>query len=155
MRALLPLSLMAACLAAAPVLAEDNSIRVDAPYVRLAPPGAAATGAFMRISNSGAGDRQLIRADSPVAQTVELHTHVNENGMMKMRPVARIEIKAGSYTDLKPGSYHVMLIGMKQPLKDGDSVPITLTFDQGPQQQITAPVRPIHAEGMMPGGMKH
>ena len=137
-------------------LAADTApLHVDAPYLRLPPPGAAATGAFMRIDNGGNSARQLVRADSPAADTVELHTHINENGMMKMRAVPSIPIPAGGHTELKPGSYHVMLIGMKQALKAGDSVPITLRFDDGTQLRIDAPVRPIHAEGMMHGGMKH
>ena len=68
-----------------PSHAADSNLRIHAPYVRLAPPGAAATGAFMRIENAGATDRQLIKAESPAAKTVELHTHLNEGGMMKMR----------------------------------------------------------------------
>ena len=133
----------------------ETALRIHAPYVRLAPPGAAATGAFMRIENAGATDRQLIKAESPAAKTVELHTHLNEGGMMKMRAVPFIAIKAGGQTELKPGSYHVMLIGMQQPLKDGDTVSLTLSFDDGSRQQIEAPVRKIQAEGMMHGGMKH
>lgn len=155
MRILLSGLLLTLSVSAGAARGEDAGLRIEAPWVRLAPPGAAATGAFMRIENSGASDRQLVRADSPVAQTVELHTHINENGMMKMRAVPSIAIKAGGTTELKPGSYHVMLIGMKQALKDGDSVPITLTFDNGSQQQIQAPARPIHAEGMMHGGVRH
>ena len=138
-----------------PSHAADSNLRIHAPYVRLAPPGAAATGAFMRIENTGATDRQLIKAESPAAKTVELHTHINEGGMMKMRAVPFISIKAGGQTELKPGSYHVMLIGLTQPLKDGDQVAITLTFDDGSQQRISAPARPIHAEAASHGGMKH
>lgn len=75
--------------------------------------------------------------------------------MMKMREVPSIDIKAGGQTELKPGSYHVMLIGMQQALKDGDTVSLTLNFDDGSRQQIEAPVRKIQSEGMMHGGMKH
>ena len=135
--------------------AADTTLRIHEPYIRLAPPGAAATGAFMRIENAGAADRQLVKAESPAAKTVELHTHINEGGMMKMRAVPFIAIKAGGQTELKPGSYHVMLIGLTQPLKDGDPVAITLTFDDGSQQRISAPARPIHAEAASHGGMKH
>ena len=150
-------SLLATTLSALtlPSHAADSNLRIHAPYVRLAPPGAAATGAFMRIENTGATDRQLIKAESPAAKTVELHTHINEGGMMKMRAVPFIAIKAGGQTELKPGSYHVMLIGLTQPLKDGDPVAITLTFDDGSQQRISAPARPIHAEAASHGGMKH
>ena len=130
-------------------------LHIDAPYVRLAPPQAQATGAFMQIRNTSDAERKLVKAESPVAKTVELHTHVNEGGMMKMRAVPFIAIKAGGQTELKPGSYHVMLIGLTQPLKDGDPVAITLTFDDGSQQRISAPARPIHAEAASHGGMKH
>ena len=148
---------------AMPAHAADADLHIHAPYVRIAPPGAAATGAFMRIENAGAADRQLVKAESPAAKTVELHTHVNEGGMMKMREVPSIAIKAGGQTELKPGSYHVMLIGLTQPLKDGELVPITLTFDDGSQQRISAPARPIHTESHTGshttpaghGGMKH
>lgn len=130
-------------------------LRIHAPYVRLPPPGAVATGAFMRIENAAASDRQLMRAESPVAKTVELHTHINEGGMMKMRAVPAIAIKAGDQTELKPGSFHIMLIGLTQSLKAGDTIPITLIFDDHSQQQINAPIRPIHAEGAAHGGMNH
>ena len=136
-------------------LAADSALRIDDPYVRLVPPNAPASAAFMVISNSGSAPRQLLKAQSPVAKTVELHTHINEGGMMKMRAVPFIAIKAGGQTELKPGSYHVMLIGLTQPLKDGDLVAITLTFDDGSQQRISAPARPIHAEAASHGGMKH
>lgn len=141
--------------------AADTDIMIHDPYVRLAPPNAQATGAFMLIKNSGSTDRKLIKAASPAAKTVELHTHINENGIMKMREVPAINIKAHGQTELKPGSYHVMLIDMQAVLKEGDSVAITLSFDDGSTQQIAAPVRKIQVtampaeKGMAHGGMKH
>jgi copper(I)-binding protein len=148
----LPLSLMAA----------TPDLEVVDPYVRLAPPNAPASGAFMLIRNTANADRKLLRAESPAAKTVELHTHINDNGVMKMREVPQIEIKAHGQTELKPGSYHVMLINLTQPLKEGDTVPISLKFDDGSVQQISAPVRRMQpataAPAEMPmqhGGMKH
>ncbi len=135
-------------------LAADPALIIHAPYVRLAPPNAPATGAFMRISNSGPEQRTLVKATSPAARNVELHNHINDNGVMKMRQVAHIEIKAGGQAELKPGSYHVMLIGMLQPLKEGDAIPITLSFDDGSSQQISAPVQKIQMP-MQHGGMTH
>ena len=123
------------------VFAADAGLTVDNPYVRLAPPGAQATGAFMTIRNSGSADRKLVKAESTAAKMVQLHNHINENGVMKMRQVDSIDIKANAQTELKPGSYHVMLIDLTAPLKEGDAVPITLTFDDGTRTQITAPVR--------------
>lgn len=146
-------------IAALPLLASaaDSALRIDAPYVRLVPPNAPASAAFMLISNSGSAQRQLVKAQSPVAQTVELHTHVDDHGVMKMRPVANIAVDANSQVELKPGSYHIMLTGLKQPLNEGDAVPITLIFDDGSSQQISAPVRKIQAAAPAAGhgAMKH
>ena len=119
--------------------AADN-VSVQDPYVRLAPPNAAATGAFMVIRNTGDQDVKVVKADNPVSKATELHTHLNEGGVMKMRPVPAIEIKAKGEAVLKPGGLHVMMIDLKAPLKEGDSVPITLTFDDGSSKQVDARV---------------
>ncbi|MEF8731388.1 MAG: copper chaperone PCu(A)C [Candidatus Accumulibacter meliphilus] len=95
----------------------------------------------MTISNSGSSDRKLLQAESPVARKAELHTHLNDQGMMRMRQVADIEIKAGAQTELKPGGYHVMLLDLQQPLKEGDSVTLTLRFDDGSTKEIDAAVK--------------
>jgi copper(I)-binding protein len=133
--------------------AADN-VSVQDPYVRLAPPNAAATGAFMVIRNTGDKDVKVVKADNPVSKATELHTHLNEGGVMKMRPVPAIEIKAKGEAVLKPGGLHVMMIDLKAPLKEGDSVPITLTFDDGSSKQVDAKVvRPSPAP--MPMDHKH
>ena len=126
--------------------AADATLSVHAPFVRLAPPGATTTGVFMQIRNAGKSDRALVKADCRCAKTVELHTHINDNGVMKMRAIPAIDIRAGTQTDLKPGSFHVMLIDMSRELKEGDTIALTLTFDDASQQTIDAPVRSIHTE---------
>ncbi len=127
-----------------------SALTVSEPYVRLMPPGAKATGGFMLIRNDGNDDRRLVRAESPAATIVELHTHLNENGVMKMRAVPHIEVKAHGQTELKPGSFHVMLIDLTAPLNEGDKVPIGLTFDDGSTIAIEAPVKKPHAPMPMP-----
>ncbi|MCL2830762.1 MAG: copper chaperone PCu(A)C [Betaproteobacteria bacterium] len=118
-----------------------GDIQVIDPSVRQPPANAPTTGAFMTLKNTGNRDIKLIKAESPVAKNVELHTNVNEDGMMKMRQVANIEIKAKGETLLKPGSYHIMLIGLTQPLAEGDKIPMTLSFDDGSKEEISAPVK--------------
>lgn len=118
----------------------DTALIIDAPYVRLAPPGVQATGAFMVIKNTGSIDRKLVNAESTAAKMVQLHNHINEDGVMKMREVKSIDIKANSQAELKPGGYHVMMIDMTKELKEGDVVPITLGFDDGSKVQVEAPV---------------
>ena len=111
------LSLLAASLMfSAGVLAgAADNVSVQDPYVRLAPPNAPATGAFMVIKNNGDKDVKVLKADNPVSKVTELHTHLNEGGVMKMRPVPSIDIKAKGEAVLKPGSLHVMLIDLKTP----------------------------------------
>jgi len=150
------LSLLAASLMfSASVLAgAADNVSVQEPYVRQAPPNAPATGAFMVIKNNGDKDIKLIKVDNPASKATELHTHLNEGGVMKMRPVPGIEIKAKGEAVLKPGGLHVMMIDLKAPMKEGDVVPMTLTFDDGSSKQVDAKVvRPMAAG--MPPAMEH
>ncbi len=129
-----------------------DQVSVQEPYVRLAPPNAPATGAFMVIKNNGDKDIKVLKADNPVSRVTELHNHINDGGVMRMRPVQAIEIKAKGEAVLKPGSLHVMLIDLKAPMKEGDVVPITLGFDDGSSKQVDAKVvRPMPAN--MPANM--
>jgi copper(I)-binding protein len=132
-------TLLAAGILSPAALAGD--ISVIEPYVRLVPQGVPTTAAFMTIRNAGTADRKLMRADSSAAKTVELHNHINDNGVMKMRQVREIEIKAKGQAELKPGSYHVMMFDLKQTLREGEKVPLTLSFDDGSSEKIEALVK--------------
>jgi copper(I)-binding protein len=123
------------------VFAAEGDFTVTDAYVRAVPPGTPTSLAFMTIKNSSDADRKLVKADSPVAKTVELHNHTNENGVMKMRQVKEIIVKAKGQAELKTGSYHVMLIDLKQTLKEGDTVPVMLTFDDGSTKKLELPVK--------------
>lgn len=155
---------IAACLLAtlisAPVLARSaaDDVSANEPYVRMVPPGMTVSGAFMTLKNADSREHKLVKVESPVAQAAELHTHTNDGGVMRMRQVKEIGIKTKGEIELKPGSLHVMLIGLKQDLKEGDNVPLTLTFEDGSSKKIEAPVRNIQAEMAMKHdheGMKH
>lgn len=145
------LSLLTACLmfSAGVLAAAADQISVDKPYVRLLPPGAQTTGAFMVIRNAGDKDVKLVKADNPASRVTELHTHLNEGGIMKMRPVAAIEVKAKGEALLQPGGLHIMLIDLKAPLKEGDVVPITLGFDDGSSKKVDAKVLRAAPEAAM------
>jgi len=124
--------------------AAADQIEVHQPYVRLAPPNAPAAGAFMVIRNTGSKDVKVVKADNPASRVTELHTHLNEAGVMKMRQVPAIEIKAGGEAKLQPGGLHIMLIDLKAPLQEGDNIAITLGFDDGSSKQVDAKVmRPL------------
>lgn len=135
--------------------AAADMVTVDEPYVRLAPPNAPATGAFMVIKNAGDKDVKVVKADNPASKATELHTHLNENGVMKMRPVAAIDVKSKGEAVLKPGGLHVMLINLVAPMKEGDIVPITLTFDDGSSKKVDAKVVKPMAAGMPAMEHKH
>lgn len=157
---LLLVSLLAGAFAI-PALAAGVADRIEVvdPYVRMAPPGAKATGAFMVIRNAGEQDTQLVAAASAAASVTELHNHINDGGVMRMRQVKEIAVPARGEAQLKPGGYHVMLIDMKAPLKEGDHVVITLKFADGSSKEVHVPVkRPTAAmptQGMNHGEMKH
>jgi periplasmic copper chaperone A len=120
-----------------------DSISVIDPYVRAMPPGQKVTGAFMTLQNNGDSDRALVRAESDAAQSVELHEHLHNEGMMQMREVEKIDIAKGATTELKPGGLHVMLIGLTRPLQVDDLVTLKLVFDDGSEQSVEAPVKKI------------
>jgi periplasmic copper chaperone A len=104
--------------------------------------GGGGTGAvYVTLTNSGAQADSLISASSDAAQTVELHEVKNEGGVMKMRPVQAIEVPAKGKRELKPGSYHIMLMGLKQDLKPGDKIAVTLKFEHGGEVPVEAVVK--------------
>ncbi|MCK5904507.1 MAG: copper chaperone PCu(A)C, partial [Gammaproteobacteria bacterium] len=130
-----------------------KGISVDDPYVREVPPGQMTSASFLILKNTNDKETALIKATSDVAKNVELHEHVHDNGMMKMRQVAKIVIPANGETILKPGGYHIMLIGLTRKIKAGDIIDINLEFDNGDKQSIKAEVKKI-MQGMMKD-MKH
>ena len=122
-------------------------LEVGDPYVRAVPPGQPNSAAFMTLHNTSDADRALVGAESPAAETVELHTHVEEGGLMQMRRIERIALPAGETTTLAPGGLHIMLIGLKSELAPGQTVELTLIQDDGERLAIQAPVRrlePMH-----------
>lgn len=99
------------------------------------------SGAFMTIRNNGAEDDRLLAARSDVAQAVEIHLSEMKDGVMTMRQVEGIDVPAKGEAVLKPGSYHVMLIGIKQDLVAGQKVSLTLEFEKSGEITLEAEVR--------------
>ena len=114
--------------------------------------GQKATGAFMQLKSPA--DTSLVAVASPVAKIVEVHEMKMEGGMMKMRAVDKLALPAGKTVELKPGGYHVMLMDLAQPLKEGDTVPLTLTFEdkagKKQTQDVKAQVKALTAAGTAP-----
>ncbi len=150
---------MKALLAAFLLLSSSNlwaaSVTVEDAYVRSMPPTQTVTGAFMVFKNTTGSDRAVVSAESDVSDKVELHTHLHEDGVMKMRQVEKIDVPAGGETVLKPGGLHVMLIGLKQPLNLGQMVDIKFNIDDGTSMQIQAEVKTVMGGMKMKGDMNH
>ena len=132
-----------ALLSSAALTLNAAGLEVGDPYVRAVPPGQPNSAVFMSLRNTSAAARALIGAESPDAEVVELHTHVEEEGMMRMRRIERIALPAGERLTLQPGGLHVMLIGLRSELTPGRTVELTLIQDDGERLTIRAPVRPI------------
>ncbi len=96
--------------------------------------------AYMVITNSGGEADRLLSATSDVASAVEIHISEMKDGVMTMHPVTAIDIPAGGKAELKPGGYHVMLIGIKHDLKAGDKVQLTLNFEKSGQVAVEAEI---------------
>ncbi len=132
---------------------EAGGITVAHPWARATPEGATIGAAFVEIkAKDGAADA-LISASSPAAGRVEIHTHTMDGGVMKMRQVEKIAIPAGGSALMKPAGDHIMLFGLKAPLKEGDRLPLTLVFEKAGEVKIEATVEPVGAKG--PHGLDH
>lgn len=97
--------------------------------------------AFMTLVNEGREGDRLIAVQADIATTVEIHQTIIENEVMRMEPVSGIDVPAGERVELKPGGYHVMLIGLKRDLEPGTQIPLTLTFEKSGTLTVEAKVR--------------
>ena len=136
------ITLAALIFAAFPVMAQ---VTVKDPWVRATVSAQKATGAFMQITS--AQDARLVEASSPVAGVVEVHEMVMEKDVMKMRAIKGLDLPAGKTVELKPGGYHVMLMDLKQQMKEGAVVPLTLQVKAADGKlssvEVKAAVRPL------------
>ena len=137
-------ALSAAALGAHAQAAKAGSISVDGAYARATVAGQPAGGGFLRLVNAGADDR-LVSASSEVAASVELHLMAMKGDVMQMRQLDAIDVKAGQTVDLKPGGYHLMLMGLKAPLKAGSSFPVKLKFEKSGEVTVNVKVEAASA----------
>ncbi|MEY6434196.1 copper chaperone PCu(A)C [Thioalkalicoccus limnaeus] len=141
-------------LIAAPQAMADAAadVAVEDPYVRAVPPGQPNSAAFMVLRNNAGDAHAVVGARSAASKVVELHSHVEERGMMTMRRVESIEVPALGETKLEPGGLHVMLIGLGRDLVPGEDVELTVEFEDGSEQSFTAPVRAVEGVPGQGGG---
>lgn len=149
--------ILLAAAAAALSLNAWADVTVKDSWVRGTTPAQKATGAFMELTSSD--EAVLVSASSPAAGVVEIHTMKMDNGVMKMRPVPNLDLPAGKAVKLQPGGNHVMLMDLKQQMKKGDVVPITLKVEGRDKKvqtiEVKAEVRDLAAPATMDHGHKH
>lgn len=136
------------------------AVAIDDAWVRATVPAQQATGAFMRLTSPA--NAKLVGAKSPAAKVVEVHEMAMQNDVMKMRQIPALDLPAGTPVELKPGGYHIMLMGLTHQLNAGDKVPVTLMFEDAAKKQsdvtVQAEVRALNTPAAPAGdhgGMKH
>ena len=116
-----------------------GDIKIGHPYARTTATGQASGGGYLKLENKGADDK-LLSASTDVAASVELHSMSMEGDVMRMRQLDSIALPQGKTVDLKPGALHLMLVGLKAPLKDGDKFPLKLKFEKAGEVTVTVNV---------------
>lgn len=120
-----------------------GSLQVGHPWTRVTP---GKTGsAYLSVTNTGAEIDRLVGASSPAADKAELHTHQMDGDVMRMRPVQAIEVPPGESAVLKPGGLHIMLLGLKAPIRVGMRVPLTLRFEKAGNVDVELSVETVGA----------
>lgn len=145
---LLALVLAALTLAAAPATAQPavgRHLMIESAWARATPPGADVGVGYLTIRNTGTDGDTLLGGVSDVARTVEVHAMSMVKGMMEMRAVPKLKIAAGQAVTLKPGGYHLMLVGLKRPLREGERVAVTLHFAKAGDVKVALQVGGVAA----------
>lgn len=141
--------LLAGSAAFAPVFAHDfkvGPLKIGHPWSRATPPGAKVGGGYISVENTGSAPDRLVAVSVPFAERGEIHEMSVKDGIMTMRPLDNgVEIPAGAKVELKPGGLHLMFMGLKEPLKQGEKVKGTLTFEKAGKVDVEFVVDAIGA----------
>ena len=137
-----------------PAQAKDvtvGSLKISAPWARATPKGASIGGGYMTVTNTGATPDRLVGGSTDISKSFEVHEMSMDNGVMKMRMLAKgLEIKPGQTVTFKPGSYHVMFIGLKHQLVQGHHFKATLQFEKAGKVNVDFVVGGIGAQSIGP-----
>jgi len=136
--------LLGAGVLAAPASAE---VAVKEAWVRATPGAAKVTAGYAVLANGGSVDDVLTGVRTPVAGMAHLHASTGPDGMMRMESVKELRVPAGAEIALKPGDYHVMIMGLQKALKVGEDVPLTFSFKNQGDVTVNARVMPLSANG--------
>lgn len=136
---------------AAAAEARVGDVRISQAWARTTPPGAVTGAAYLTVTNAGRAPEQLLGAASPAAEKVEIHRMSIRDGVMRMQAAkAGVDIPAGQRLELRPGGYHLMLSGLRKPLRPGDRVVVTLRFARAGSVPVELIVRALQGAGSKP-----
>ena len=145
------LALAFVCAGSSLALADEikaGDLVITQAWSRATPKGAKTGGAYLTIENKGSMPDRLVGGSADAAGEVEIHEMTMANGVMKMRPLDKgLEIGPGKTVKLSPGGFHVMLMGLKSPLKQGDKLPVTLEFEKAGKVTVSFDVEGVGAQG--------
>ena len=130
-------------------------VQIEKPWARATAPGASVAGGYMVIRNAGGAADRLVSASSPAAAKVELHVHINDNGVMKMREVKAYDVPAKGSFELKPGGAHLMFMDIRRPFKEGEKLPVTLKFEKAGEVKAEFHVGRLGESAAPAGHQKH
>ncbi|WP_373975644.1 copper chaperone PCu(A)C [Chitinibacter sp. SCUT-21] len=131
-----------------------GELKIGHPWTRATAPAAKMGGVFLSVNNLGAEGDTLLKAESTVAELTELHKMEMVDGVMKMRQMTSITIPAKGELKLSPGGLHIMLINLKQPLQEGEKIPLKLTFAKAGVVEVKVKVEAMGSKGVQ-NGEKH
>jgi copper(I)-binding protein len=126
-------ALLSLALLATPAFAQ---IEIDNAWTRATPPGAKTAAGYMTIRNQSSSPDRLIGAASPLAARVEMHVHLHDGDVMRMRQVKGYDIPANGSLELKPGGAHLMFVDIKRAFKEGEKIPVTLRFERAGEMKL-------------------
>jgi copper(I)-binding protein len=135
---------------------KPGDISIEAPWSRATPGGAKVAAGYLTIKNAGASSDRLVSATADIAETTEIHQMSMTGGMMKMRQVTDgVGVPAGGTVALAPNAYHLMFLGLKKPLKEGETFSGTLTFEKAGSVAVSFAVRGVGAAAPDAGAEHH
>jgi copper(I)-binding protein len=123
----------------------ENDVAVTNAWANATPHGSTIGVIYMTLVNNGKNADRWLAGTTPVAEKVEFHSNINDNGVMRMRELTAIDVAPGAKVLLKPGGTHAMLVGLKQPLREGQSFSLTLKFEKAGKIDVVAPIEKIGA----------
>ncbi|MFC4158564.1 copper chaperone PCu(A)C [Chitinimonas lacunae] len=124
-----------------------GKLEIHHPWARATPTGASTGAVYLKINNAGDQADTLLGASNPaLAERIEIHNHVNDQGVMRMRQVDQVPVPAKGSALLAPGGFHIMLINLKKPLPQGANLPLTLRFAKAGQVKVEIKVEPVDVD---------